>query len=210
MSEYDPLLSVAPVEGSEDLEDVREHFAAASRPYLSSPWSWLAWGLILPTAALATGRLAAERGPAGVLFLWSGAILLGGGIEVAAISRHRQRSAIGSWAMRVQGNLSLVALLLSLLLIWLGETWALPGLWLLTMGHSFYMLGSLALPALRRYGLAYQLGGVVALVPDGRPLVTFAVVTAVANLALAVAVAWQRRSPRSPKTRLSPRSAARR
>jgi len=37
-----------------------------------------------------------------------------------------------------------VALALSALLVWQDLAWALPGLWLLLLGHSFYMLGGIA------------------------------------------------------------------
>lgn len=192
-SEYDPLFS-SPQDGdSEVLEEVRERFREAARPFLRSPWSWLAWGLVLPAAALATPALAAARGPAGVLFLWSGAILAGGAVESRSLVRGRAGgSPLAAWALRVQGNLSLVALALSILLVLLDEAWALPGLWLLLLGHSFYGLGGLSFPALRRYGLVYQLGGVGALAAGPRALAVFGVTTALANLGLAVAV-WRGR-----------------
>lgn len=195
MSAYDPILPERAAELDDGLEEVRDRFSVASRPYLSTPWSWLAWGTALPTAALTTPLVAARGGPVGVLFLWSGAILLAGLVEIVAISRHRQRSALGSWAMRVQGNLSFVALVLSGLLLWLGQAWTLPGLWLLAIGHSFYLLGSLSLPALRRYGLAYQIGGLLALVPGGRPLEVFALTTLLSNLGLALSIARAGRRP---------------
>lgn len=192
-SEYDPFFS-SPQDGdSEVLEEVRERFQAAARPFLRSPWSWLAWGLVLPAAALATPAVATARGPAGVLFLWSGAILAGGAVESRSLVRGRAGgSPLAAWALRVQGNLSLVALALSILLLLRDEAWALPGLWLLLLGHSFYGLGGLSFPALRRYGLVYQLGGVGALAAGPRALVVFAAATALANLGLAVAV-WRGR-----------------
>lgn len=194
MSEYDTLLSDPSGEPEDDdLEEVRARFAAASRPYLSSPWSWFAWAVILPTAALATSALYRRGGAAGVLFLWSGAILVGGLIEGGALWRHRARTALGGWAMRMQGNLSLVALALSALLLWLESARALPGLWLLVTGHSFYLLGSLSQPALRRYGLLYQAGGLCALWPGELSLAIFAATTAIANFGLGVALLRGRR-----------------
>jgi hypothetical protein len=194
MSEYDPLFSPEGSDGrGDELAEVTERFRAAASPYLSSPWSWLTWGLLLPAAALATPAAAAARGFAGVLLLWSVTILAGGAVESRVMVRARAGgSPLATWALRLQGNLSLVALALSILLLWRDEAWALPGLWLLLLGHSFYGLGGLSFPALRRYGLAYQAGGVAALAAGDEALLVFALTTAVANLGLAVAV-WRRR-----------------
>lgn len=195
-SEYDDFF--APATGEDDLEPVRERFRSASRPFLSSPWPWLAWAVLLPGLALATPAVLRAFGPAGVLFAWSAAILIGGAAEMLAIRRAGARgSPLATWAFRVQGNLSVVAVLLSILLLWQDTAWALPGLWLLLLGHSFYMLGGLTFLSLRLCGLLYQLGGVVALWPYGSPLLAFAVATAAGNLWMAVAVWRERREPRS-------------
>ena len=82
-SEYEPVFGERGAAGG-DLVTVRELFRAASGPYLRSPWSWLAWALILPGAALATPRVWTRFGPSGTLLTWSAAILLGGAIEEAA------------------------------------------------------------------------------------------------------------------------------
>jgi hypothetical protein len=95
--------------------------------------------------------------------------------------------------LRLQGNLSFVALALSALLVWQDLAWALPGLWLLLLGHSFFMLGGLAFPPFRVCGLLYQLGGIVALWPGGNPLLAFAAATAVGNLWMGIGV-WRARS----------------
>jgi len=193
-SEYDPPFSRRrPSE--EDLavfEEVREHFRHSARPYLSSPVSWLTWALVLPTAALLTHGLAPVAGFAGLLFLWSGAILVGGAVEaVVMFRRGAGGSPLASWALRVQGNLSLLALALSALLLWRDEARALPGLWLLLLGHSFYSLGGLSYTALRRYGATYQAGGFAALFLPDHALLIFAATTLVANLGLGLAV-WRR------------------
>src|SRR5258708_12674065 len=86
-SEYEPVFGDRGAAAGGDLVTVRELFRAASGPYLRSAWSWLAWALILPGAALATPRVLARFGPSGTLLTWSGAILLGGATEMAAIRR---------------------------------------------------------------------------------------------------------------------------
>jgi hypothetical protein len=194
-SEYDPVLPEAPAGVADDLDRVQALFRAASRPYLASPLSWLAWAIVLPGAALATPRVFARWGAAGVLFLWSAAILVGGAIEIGGLlgrGREGGSTPLASWALRVQGNLSLVAVALSLLLIAQDLAWALPGLWLILLGHSFYILGGLAFPPFRVCGVLYQLGGVAALWPRLSPLAVFAATTAAGNLYLAAAV-WRRR-----------------
>lgn len=212
-SEYEPLFAEQRGAAAGDLATVQELFKAASGPYLRSFWSWLAWALVLPAAALVTPLALARFGPAGTLLTWSAAILLGGAIELTAIRRAARRAAapagaeaaldrgveepaapgrspLATWALRTQGNLSLVALALSALLLWQDLPWALPGLWLLLLGHSFYLLGGIAFPPFRTYGLLYQLGGVAALWPDGAPLPLFAATTAAANLWMSYAV-WR-------------------
>jgi AcrR family transcriptional regulator len=192
-SEYDPLFSGSRP-GDDDIEPVRERFRAASRPYLRSPWSWFAWALLLPAVALLTPRAFRFAGPPGVLTAWSAAILIGGAVELVAILRSSARGARGtplaSWVLRVQGNLSLVALALSVLLVWQDLSWALPGLWLLLLGHSFYLLGGLAFEPFRVCGILYQVGGVVALWPGASPLPVFAAATALGNLWVGVSV-WR-------------------
>jgi hypothetical protein len=202
-SEYDPLFSPAPA-GEDDLATVRELFRAASAPYLRSPWSWLTWALVLPAAALATSWVISAGtggvvkrgmggGPALVLLVWSVAILLGGAVEIAAIRRARgtaRATPLAAWALRLQGNLSLVALVLSFLLVWQDLAWVLPGLWLLLLGHAFYVLGGLSFEPYRAYGLIYQAGGIAALWPGGAPLGVFALAAGVGNLWMAVAV-WR-------------------
>jgi hypothetical protein len=194
-SEYDPLFSGGAGEAGDDLEAVRERFARASRPYLRSPWTWLGWAVLLPAAALATRATAARFGPAGVLLLWSGTILAGGAVEAAAFTRagrREPRGPLAAWVLRMQGNTSLLAVALSALLLWLDAAWALPGVWLLLLGHSFYLLGGLALPAFRGCGLLYQAAGLVALWPGGWGLEAFAGAMLVGNLGLAWAV-WRER-----------------
>jgi hypothetical protein len=160
---------------------------------LQSPITWLTWAILLPGAALATPFAFELRGPAGVLFAWSAVILLGGGVEVLMIRRSRSKemgSTLAAWVLRLQGNLSFVALALSALLVWQDLAWALPGLWLLLLGHSFYMLGGLAFPPFRACGLIFQLGGLIALWPGGNPLLAFAAATAVGNLWMGIGV-WR-------------------
>jgi hypothetical protein len=134
-------------------------------------------------------------GPSGVLFAWSATILLGGAVEILAIRRAGRRaggSTLASWVLRLQGNLSFVALVLSALLLWLDAAWALPGLWLLLLGHSFYMLGGFAFEPFRVCGLLYQVAGLAALWPDGSPLGVFAFATAVGNVWIGIGV-WRER-----------------
>lgn len=192
-SEYEPLFTPYRT-GDDDLEPVRDRFRAASRPFLRSPWSWFAWALLLPVAALATPAVFATWGPPGVLFLWSGTILLGGAVEIVAIRRSGRDTGgstpLAAWVLRVQGNLSLVALALSALLVWEDMAWTLPGLWLLLLGHSFYVLGGLAFDPFRVCGLIFQVGGVAALWPGGEPLVVFAVTAFLGNVWLGVGV-WR-------------------
>jgi hypothetical protein len=211
-SEYEPLFAEEPAAAG-DLAAVQDLFRAASGPYLRSYWSWLAWAAILPAAALATARWGGRSGPAAVLLTWSVAILVGGAIEMTAIRRGSRRAAahgandsdtaagaerarrspLAAWALRAQGNLSLVALALSLLLVWQDLAWALPGLWLLLLGHSFYTLGGIAFPPFRPYGLLYQAGGIAALWPGGAPLAVFALTAAAGNLWMSYAVWSERR-----------------
>jgi hypothetical protein len=191
-SEYEPLFTSSRT-AEDDLEPVREHFRAASRPFLRTPWSWFSWAVLLPAAALATPGALRALGFTGVLFTWSAVILLGGGVEIFAIRRAGGGGGgtpLASWVLRVQGNLSLVAVALSALLVWQDVAWALPGIWLLLLGHSFYMLGGLAFPPFRVYGILYQLGGIAALWPGGAPLAVFAAATAAGNLWMGFSV-WR-------------------
>jgi hypothetical protein len=191
-SEYEPLFEPERA-GADDLEPVRDRFRAASRPFLRSPWSWFTWAALLPAAALATPLAFRLGGASGVLFSWSGVILLGGAVEMLAIrrsGRERGSGTLAAWVLRLQGNLSLVALVLSALLVWQDLAWALPGLWLLLLGHSFYMLGGLAFAPLRTCGILYQLGGLAALWPGGAPLAVFALATAAGNLWMGIGV-WR-------------------
>ncbi|MEM7480527.1 MAG: hypothetical protein AAF481_05095 [Acidobacteriota bacterium] len=199
-SEYDPLFaSSSDPSGQEGLDEVRARFEEASRPYLRGPWSWIAWAVLLPAAALATTTVHKSFGYAGSLILWSVAVLAGGAVEGAVIFSSGRPTAQGQgglsrWVFRVQGNTSLIAAALSALLLTSGLAWALPALWLLLLGHSFYAVGGLSLGAFRPYGLLYQGGGLVALWPSGYSLEVFALTTFVANLWMAWAVARYLRS----------------
>ena len=195
-SEYDPLgRSRDSVAVDDDLESVRDRFERAGRPYLSSPWSWLAWALILPATALVTPVVLDRFGRFAVLLLWSVAVLVGGAVEMSQIMRGRTRQGpstpLAAWVLRIQGNLSLVGLALSVLLVARGLTWALPGLWLLILGHSFYVVGGLSFSPLRTSGLIYQAGGLLALWPGGSPLAVFAATVFVGNLWTAWGI-WRR------------------
>jgi hypothetical protein len=192
-SEYDPVFAPrADGPESRDLAEVKRLFSAASRPYLSAAFPWFFWSLVLPAAAVAAGRLRVAASPAGQLGLWSAAILLGGGVEAFFLYRHRRRlgggSPLGSWAMTLQGNLSLVAVALSIALVAAGEPKLLAGLWLLLLGHSLFALGGLAFPPQRTAGLVYQLGGAVALLPGVPELTVFAVTAALGNFWIGVGV----------------------
>ena len=198
-SEYDPLRKTLDDPLAEDgLEVVRDHFEKASQPYLSQPWSWLAWALILPSAALATPVVLHTVGALGVLVLWSIAVLLGGFIEAVQILRSRSQSraessTLAAWVMRAQGNLSLVAVVISLALLLQDQGWLLPGTWLLLLGHSLFSLGGLASRSLRMAGLIYQLGGLLAIWPHGQALGIFAATTFLGNLWVAWSI-WRARS----------------
>jgi hypothetical protein len=198
-SEYDPLRRTLDDPLAEDgLERVRDHFEKASQPYLGQPWSWLAWALILPSAALATPAVLRVAGGLGALVLWSIAVLIGGVIEAMQILGGRQHSGAGSstlatWVLRAQGNLSLVAVFVSLALVLQDQAWLLPGIWLLLLGHSLFSLGGLASRALRTAGLTYQLGGLLAIWPHGQALAIFAAATFLGNLWVAWPI-WRARS----------------
>ncbi len=187
----------------DDLDEVRDRFEAAARPYLSSPATWLGWGLVLPVAALLQPGVQASRGLAGSVMLWSLAILAGGAVEAVGFLRRRTpaHGGVAAWALRTQGNLSLVAVVLSGVLLAADQARLLPGLWLLLLGHSLFGLGGLASPPLRRLGLAYQIGGLIALLPGIDPLLAFALTTGPANLGMAWAV-WRRgRGPATSPSR---------
>jgi hypothetical protein len=198
-SAYDPVFgderAEAPPEVAE-AEAAKAAFERASRAYLASPLPWLMWAAILPAAALATPFAARAGREAGVLLLWSAAILAGGAVEGMALLAARRRRALGgplgAWAMRVQGNLSLVAIALSGALLWAEAGALLPGLWLLLLGHSFFSLGGLALKALRTAGVVYQVGGVIALLPGSPALLAFAAATAAGNLWVAWGIVRRR------------------
>jgi hypothetical protein len=95
--------------------------------------------------------------------------------------------------MTLQGNLSLIGVAFSAALLAAGRPQLLPGLWLLLLGHSLFALGGLAFPPQRRAGIAYQLGGALALLPGAPALAIFAVAAAVGNLI--VAFGLLRRAP---------------
>jgi hypothetical protein len=191
-SEYEPLFT--PRAGVDDFEPVRDRFRAASRPFLRSPWSWFAWALLLPGVALATPAVLRAFGPSGVLFAWSAAILLGGTVEIAAIRRSGVKlggsTPLAAWVLRVQGNVSLIALALSALLAWGDLAWALPGLWLLLLGPSLYVLGGLAFDPFRTCGILFQVGGAAALWPGGYPLAVFALTVAAGSAWVGIGV-WR-------------------
>ena len=188
-SEYDPLFS-RPDDPDDDaltghrtdpgtpgLAAVRRSFAAAARPFVSSPSVWLAWAVLLPAAALATPPVFRRFGPPGPLMLWSVTILVGGLFELSGLKRRGalgSRTPLAAWALRIQGNLSLVGLVLSLALFWAGAADLLPGLWLLLLGHSFFTLGGLAFRPMRTTGLLFQAGGLFALWPGAPVLLAFA------------------------------------
>lgn len=191
VSEYDPLISRDEAPGSDDLERVQRHFDAARRPYLASPVPWAAWAAVLPAAALATPAVASRWAEPGVLFLWSLAVLVGGSVEGSFILRRRGRrgaTPLGGWVMQLQGNQSLVGVLLSIFLVWHDLASALPALWLLLIGHSFFLLGGLAFRPMRRAGLLYQLGGAIALWPTVESLLVFSATTAIGNAIIALAL----------------------
>jgi hypothetical protein len=200
MSEYDPLFGPEDAMGDDavgarDLDEVRERFARVARPYLASPWPWVVWAVVLPATAVLHPQVAIRYGPRGVLLLWSAAVLLGGVVEGVGLLRRRRRAPstpLVAWLLRAQGNLSLIAVALSAYLLWAGRGEALPGVWLLLVGHSFYVLGGLAFPPFRLYGLAFQVVGAAALWPGAAPLQLFAGVTGAANLWLAWRVARSR------------------
>ena len=105
------------------------------------------------------------------------------------VARKRaSHSEISGWVFKAQGNISLIAIALTVVVM-VNEAYRyLPGVWLLLIGHSFFAMGGLASPALRRSGLLYQAGGLIALLPWLDSLIVFAVTTAAANLAVAVAM----------------------
>jgi len=190
MSEYDPLIPRGEDSMSDDLQRVQQWFSIARRPYLRSPIPWLVWAIVLPGAALATGPVVERYGSSGVLMLWSVAVLIGGVVEGSIILRSRRAATtpLAAWVLRLQGNQSLIGLALSIFLIWQGLPQALPAVWLLLIGHSFFLLGGLAFPAMRQAGVIYEVGGLIALWPGPSSLVAFAMATGLGNLWIAVAL----------------------
>lgn len=191
-SEYDPLRPRQPLSGQPtDLDQVQRIFSRAATGYLNSPWPWLCWALVLPAAALGTPEVAASGGPLAVLLLWSVAILAAGAVEGITMWRSRRRveaSDVTRWVFRGQGNLSLIAVVLTGALAWQEMYGLLPGVWLLLIGHSLFSVGGLAARPLERGGLLYQVGGVLCLIPSLPGLQVFAATTAIANAVIAVSL----------------------
>jgi len=210
-SEYDELFGDPADEERSAAEAVavRRAFRDAASPYLSSPLPWFSWAVVLPAAALLTPIAFSAAREAGAIILWSLAILVGGAIEGLTILRRRARrgrSSLGAWAMRAQGNLSLVAVVLSALLLWIDGAQWLPGLWLLLLGHNFFALGGLACAPMRVAGIVYQLGGLAALVPGSRPLWAMAAATALGNFWIGLGIARDAARDRAPQAADEPES----
>jgi hypothetical protein len=186
----------------DDLEAVRTLFAGAAAPFTRSPWSWFAWALLLPGAALSTRRVFALFGSSGAVLLWCAVILVGGLVEMWVVRRggRVERTTLAGWVLRSQANLSFVAVALSIILLWYDRLALLPGLWLLILGHSFLVLGGLAFTPFRRAGWIYQLAGVAALWPGQEGLLWFAAAAALGNLSIALSVRGraQAREPAVP------------
>ena len=148
MSEYDPIPPRALLtEEPSDLDRVQARFEKAAGGYLRSPWSWWAWSVLLPLAALVGREIHPYGGGRAVLIVWSFFILCGGLIEGAIIlvgGKATARTPLAGWVLRAQGNLSLVAVALSALLLWQGLPALVPPVWLLLIGHSFYSIGKLS------------------------------------------------------------------
>lgn len=194
MSEYDPIVPRRELSNERsDLDQVRALFERSAARFLRSPWSWVLWAVIVAAASFSTRSAAAIGGAWTVVILWSTAILVGGVAEAllyARGGRDLRPSQLARWVLSSQGNLSIVGLALSCYLVWAGHGLALPGVWLLVLGHSFWAHGGLGFPAFRTAGALYQLGGLAALTPWVDPLVALAVAFAAGNLWLAVAV-WR-------------------
>lgn len=178
-SEYDPIPPRPPLSDEPtDLDRAQALFAGSAVGYLRSPWSWWTWSLLLPIAALLTREVYPVAGPLPTLVLWSVVILVGGTVEGALIlsgSERTARTPLAGWVLRTQGNLSLVAVALSGLLLWRDLAEFLPAVWLLLIGHSFYSVGRLAFRPLRDAGVLFQLCGLAALLPLTDGLLVFAV-----------------------------------
>jgi len=188
-SEYEPVFGRGG-EVVDDLESVRDVFGKAAAPFTRSPWSWLTWAFLLPLVALTTRSVLVRFGAPGVVLAWCGTIILGGAVEVWAVRPDRQtaRTTLAGWALRAQANLSFVAVVISAALIWADRINAVPGVWLLVLGHSFLLLGGLAFAPFKRAGWIYQVAGVVALWPSQDGLVWFAVATCIGNLWIGLSV----------------------
>ena len=187
-SEYEPLFRRKAA--VDDLEAVRRIFAGAAAPFTRSPWSWAAWAVLLPLAALATPEVLARYGPFVVVIVWCSVIILGGIVETWVLrwGAAAERTTVAGWVMRSQANLSFVAVAISAVLIWFQQAALLPGVWLLVLGHSFLVLGGLAFKPFRRAGWIYQVAGLGALWPTQDGLLWFAVATALGNLTIALSV----------------------
>jgi len=188
-SEYDPVFARGS-EAEDDLDTVRVIFARASAPFTRSPWSWWTWAALLPAVALATRPLLARYGPTGPILAWCSIIILGGIVEMSVVksAAGAQQTTLATWAVRSQANLSFVGVVISAALVWYGRAGALPGVWLLLLGHSFLLLGGLAYRPFRRAGWIYQLAGLGALLPGQDGLVWFAAATALGNLSIGLSV----------------------
>lgn len=195
MSEYDPIVPRRELSAERsDLEQVRALFEGSAERFLRSPWSWIVWAVIVGVTALVTRAIQDLVGPWVIVVVWSTAILVGGVAEAVLYAKSGQElrpSELGRWVLRSQGNLSMVGIAVSVFLIWRGEAGALPGVWLLVLGHSFYSHAGLGFAAFRQAGAAYQLGGVIALTPWVDPLLALAASVAAGNLWLAAAI-WRR------------------
>ena len=64
---------------------------------------------------------------------------------------------------------------LSVVLVWKGLHGFLPAVWMLLVGHSFFVIGKLSFGPMRTAGLLLQAGGILALVPALDGFVVFAV-----------------------------------
>lgn len=191
-SDYEPLFARSR-STVDDLDAVRTLFAGAAAPFTRSPWSWFTWAVLLPLAALATAPVFGRYGASGTILVWCSIILVGGLVEMWVVRAGGavERTTLADWVLRSQANLSFVAVVLSAVLIWYDRLAALPGLWLLILGHSFLVLGGLAFRPFRRAGWIYQLAGLAALWPGQDGLLWLAAATALGNLSIGLAVRIQ-------------------
>lgn len=137
---------LSPEQAMQQIRQIRETMARASRTFFMSAWQWIEWGVLIALGGIGTLYLLKHKLSEHIPFIWIALFILGGALETIIWYRGAQERGINPlqpFYLKIWGvmlGLFVLAFFYTLIFVQIGLPLYIPGLWLLIIGICILIL----------------------------------------------------------------------